>query len=94
MLREPHYFILLLFILPTLLDLILIKVYSKYNGVYENGILLLDFVSWENIFSWKKIGGDKISFLKQDGLRFDIEVNSNQQKVVDYLVEKCLSEEN
>lgn len=93
LIREPRYFIFLLFNLTALLDLILIKVYSKYNGVYENGILLLDFVTWESIFSWKKIGEDKISFLKQDGLRFDIEVNSNQQKVVDYLVEKGLSEE-
>ena len=92
-LKEPIILVYLLFFIPAFLDTILIKKYSKYNGFYSNGIVKGSFVEWKNIFSWKKIDEDKLSFLKKDGLRFDIETNLKQKLIIDFMIEKDLQEE-
>ena len=93
LLKEPIILVCLLFFIPAFLDTILIKKYSKYNGFYSNGIVKDSFVEWKNIFSWKKIDEDKLSFLKQDGLRFDMETNLKQKLIIDFMMEKGLQEE-
>ena len=82
LLKEPIILVYLLFFIPAFLDTILVKKYSKYNGFYSNGIVKGSFVEWKNIFSWKKIDEDKLSFLKQDGLRFDMETNLKQKLII------------
>lgn len=86
--QEPLLLLLNLFVIPQLLDTIVMEKYSKYNGFYENGIVKGQFFEWKDIFSWKKIDEDKLSILKQDGLRFDIETASQQGKVIDFLISK------
>ena len=93
LLKEPIILVYLLFFVPTLLDIILLKKYSKYNGFYSNGIVKDSFIEWKNIFSWKKIDGDKLSFLKHDGLRFDVETNLHQKLIIDFMTEKGIKEE-
>ena len=93
LLKEPIILVYLLFFTPAFLDTILIKKYSKYNGFYSNGIVKDSFVEWKNIFSWKKIDEDKLSFLKQDGLRFDMETNLKQKLIIDFMIENGLQEE-
>lgn len=92
-LKEPIILIYLLFFVPALLDMILITQYSKYNGFYSNGIVNGSFLEWKEIFSWKKIDEDKLSFLKQDGLRFDMETNLKQKLIIDFMIEKGIQEE-
>ncbi len=92
-LKEPIILIYLLFFVPALLDMILITQYSKYNGFYSNGIVNGSFLEWKEIFSWKKIYEDKLSFLKQDGLRFDMETNLKQKLIIDFMIEKGIQEE-
>lgn len=91
--KEPLLLLLNLFFVPQLLDTILLEKYSKYNGFYENGIVKGQFFEWKDIFSWKKIDEDKLSILKQDGLRFDIETASQQGKVIDFLISKGIQTE-
>ena len=93
LLKEPIILVYLLFFVPALLDIILLKKYSQYNGFYSNGIVKDSFIEWKNIFSWKKIGGDKLSFLKHDGLRFDVETNLQQKLIIDFMTEKGIQEE-
>ena len=93
LLKEPIILVYLLFFVPALLDIILLKKYSKYNGFYSNGIVKDSFIEWKNIFSWKKIDGDKLSFLKHDGLRFDVETNLHQKLIIDFMTEKGIQEE-
>ena len=91
--KEPAVFLLLLFILPPLLDILVMNAFSKYNGIYENGIVTVGFLEWNEIFSWKIIDDNKISILKQDGLRFDLETGLNTKSVVEYFVQKGISKE-
>ena len=92
-----YYIVMILFFtVYTILlkePIILVKKYSKYNGFYSNGIVKDSFVEWKNIFSWKKIDEDKLSFLKQDGLRFDMETNLKQKLIIDFMIGKGLQEE-
>jgi len=67
--------------------------YTEYNGIYENGIVFGSFLEWKNIFSWKKIDDYKISILKQDGLRFDIETDDKQAEIIDYFISKGIDKE-
>lgn len=90
---NPLYFIYIVFFLPALLDLILVKQYSKFNGFYENGIVNGAFIGWEDIFSWKIIDDDKLSFLKKDGFRFDMATKSKQEIIISYMEEKGIEEE-
>ena len=91
--QEPLLLLLNLFVIPQLLDTIVMEKYSKHNGFYENGIVKGQFFEWKDIFSWKKIDEDKLSILKQDGLRFDIETASQQGKVIDFLISKGIQVE-
>ena len=93
LLKEPIILVYLLFFVPAFLDIILIKRYSQYNGFYSNGIVKGSFIEWKNIFSWKKIDEDRLFFLKQDGLRFDVETNLQQKLIIDFMTEKGIQEE-
>ncbi len=79
--------------LPTLLELLVIKIYTKYNGIYESGIVFGLFLGWKDVFSWKIIDTEKISILKQDGMRFDLKTDGNQQLIIDYFKSKGIPEE-
>ena len=79
--------------IPMILDFILIRKYTHYNGIYENGIVFDVFMDWSSIFSWKKIDDKNISILKQDGIRFDFYTAENQKAVIDYFISKGVSEE-
>ena len=76
--------------------LILVKMenYSKFNGIYENGIIYNGICYWNDIHSWKLVNKNVFSFLKKDGLRFDLpEINDNKI-LQNILIEKQLKEEN
>ena len=79
--------------LPVILDFIIIREYTEYNGIYENGIVIGSFLEYKYLFSWKKINDDKISLLKQDGLRFDLEAKDKQKEIIDYFISKGIPEE-
>lgn len=91
--KRPLGLLLNLFFMTALLDSILAENYSKYNGFYENGMIFGSFIEWNDIFSWKKVGDDKISFLGKDGIRFDVETKSIQNEAIDFLISKAISEE-
>lgn len=80
-------------LLPIILDLILIRKYAKYTGIYENGIVIGNFIEYKNLVSWKKKDNTKISILKQDGWRFDLETHDKQTQVTNYLTSKGVVEE-
>lgn len=79
--------------LPVILDFIIIREYTEYNGIYENGIVVGSFLEYKYLFSWKKINDDKISLLKQDGLRFDLEAKDKQKEIIDFFISKGIPEE-
>ncbi len=79
--------------LPRISELILARKFTKFNGIYENGIVFGSFLEWKDIFSWKKIDDNKISILKQDGLRFDLETKEKTNSAIEYFVQKGISEE-
>ena len=78
---------------PMILDFVLIRKFTEFNGIYENGIVIGSFLEWKDVFSWKKIDENKISILKQDGLRFDLETNEKTKSVMEYFAQKGISEE-
>ena len=82
-----------LIFLPMILDFIIIRKYTEYNGIYENGIVIGGFLEYKYLFSWKKIDDNKISLLKQDGFRFDLEANDKQKEIIDYFISKGIPEE-
>ncbi|MBQ5569550.1 MAG: hypothetical protein IIT45_03775 [Treponema sp.] len=71
----------------------LIRKFTKFNGIYENGIVFGFFLEWKDVFSWKKIDDNKISILKQDGLRFDLETKENTNPAIEYFTQKGIPEE-
>ena len=79
--------------LPSLLDRILVRKFTKFNGIYENGIVFGSFLEWKDVFSWKKIDENKISILKQDGLRFDLVTKERTNSAIEYFVQKGIAEE-
>lgn len=79
--------------LPRISELILARKFTKFNGIYENGIVFGSFLEWKDIFSWKKIDENKISILKQDGLRFDLETKEKTNSAIEYFVQKGVAEE-
>ena len=79
--------------LPRILDFMLIRKFTKFNGIYENGIVFGFFLEWKDVFSWKKIDDNKISILKQDGLRFDLETKEKTDSAIEYFVQKGIAEE-
>jgi hypothetical protein len=85
--------LILLFIIPTVLDTILINKYSKYNGIYKNGIIYENPLLWKDIFSWKIINGNYFSILKKDGLRFDLPSGNKNDEIKKILVENGINEE-
>ena len=91
--KEPIILIYFLSYIFLFLDDILIKKYSKYKGFYVNGIVDSSFIEWKNIFSWKKIDEDKISFLTKEGKRFDMETNLKQELVIDFIKKKNIQED-
>lgn len=86
-------FIGALIFLPAILDLILIRKYTEYNGIYENGIVVGSFLEYKDVFSWKKIDDNRISLLKHDGLRFDLPANDKQNEIIEYFISKGIPEE-
>ena len=42
---------------------------------------------------FKAIKDNKISILKQDGLRFEFETNNKQKEIIDYFISKGIPEE-
>lgn len=91
--KEPFYLFFIIFLLPQILDFVLWNKYSKFNGFYQNGIVKGGFLEWEDIFSYKKIDSDTLSFLKQDGLRFDFGTAGKMQEVIDLISTKGIKEE-
>lgn len=79
--------------LPRISELILTRKFTKFNGIYENGIVFGFFLEWKDVFSWKKIDENKISILKQDGLRFDLETKEKTNSAIEYFVQKGIAEE-
>lgn len=79
--------------LPRILDFMLIRKFTKFNGIYENGIVFGFFLEWKDVFSWKKIDDNKISILKQNGLRFDLETKEKTDSAIEYFVQKGIAEE-
>lgn len=79
--------------LPRISELILTRKITKFNGIYENGIVFGFFLEWKDVFSWKKIDENKISILKQDGLRFDLETKEKTNSAIEYFVQKGIAEE-
>ena len=79
--------------LPRILDFMLIRKFTKFNGIYENGIVFGFFLEWKDVFSWKKIDDNKISILKQNGLRFDLETKENTNPAIEYFTQKGIPEE-
>ena len=45
--KEPIILVYLLFFIPALLDIILMKRYSQYNSFYSNGIVKDSFIEWK-----------------------------------------------
>ncbi|WP_191013719.1 hypothetical protein [Treponema zioleckii] len=91
--KEPFYLFFIIFLLPQILHLILMNKYSEHNGFYQNGIVKGGFLEWEYIFSYKKIDSDTLSFLKQDGLRFDFGTAGKMQEVIDLISTRGIKEE-
>ena len=62
--------------------------YSKAAGVYENGIIYGDFLTWDNIHSWKTENNGKISLLLQNGFSITIEEEIDTEALSKILTEK------
>ena len=80
-------------ILPMIINFVRINKYTELNGIYENGIVIGSYLDYKDFFSWKVINDNKISILKQDGLRFEFETNNKQKEIIDYFISKGIPEE-
>ena len=82
-----------IYLLYLFLVFLKIENYSKYNGIYENGIINKSIIYWEDVFSFKVNNEDSISFLLNTGLRFDLK-QKNISQVIDVLKHKEIKQEN
>ncbi|MCR5318830.1 MAG: hypothetical protein K6E22_11440 [Treponema sp.] len=93
---EKIYIVLLgpIVFLMMISELVVVRKFTKFNGIYENGIVFGSFLEWKDVFSWKKIDDNKISILMQNGLRFDLETKENTNPAIEYFTQKGIPEEN
>ena len=93
---EKIYIVLLgpIVFLIMISELVVVRKFTKFNGIYENGIVFGSFLEWKDVFSWKKIDDNKISILMQNGLRFDLETKENTNPAIEYFTQKGIPEEN
>ena len=74
--------------LSILMLIYIMAKYSKAAGVYENGIIYGDFLTWDNIHSWKTENNGKISLLLQNGFSITIEEEIDTEALSKILMEK------
>ena len=74
-------------------EVFLSDTYGTYNGIYENGIIFNNIFLWKDIFSWKLIEHNYFSFLKQDGLRFDLPPLTEIETIKNLLINSGIKEE-
>ncbi len=74
--------------LSILMLIYIMAKYSKAAGVYENGIIYGDFLTWDNIHSWKTENNGKISLLLQNGFSITIEEEIDTEALSKILTEK------
>ncbi|HHX78335.1 MAG TPA: hypothetical protein GX695_01095 [Acholeplasmataceae bacterium] len=76
------------------LEIITPRIYKNINGLYSEYIIFNKKISFNKIHSWKRVESNKtISFLGMDGLRFDVFMNNEFNKCIEFLNEKDLKEE-
>ena len=74
--------------LSILMLIYIMAKYSKAAGVYENGIIYGDFLTWDNIHSWKTENNGKISLFLQNGFSITIEEKIDTEALSKILTEK------
>ena len=95
--RRPVYFlsiILLLMYLSVIIEFVSNKLYEKINGIYENGIILNECITWNEIHSYKWINEETISLLKNDGMRIDFDKIINNDKMMETIIANKINENN
>ncbi|MBP3709976.1 MAG: hypothetical protein J6I73_06210 [Treponema sp.] len=87
------YLIALFVVLPGFLDALLIDAYTKFNGIYKNGIIMGGPMLWEQLFSWKVLDEHHFSILTNDGIRFDMPSANNEDAIKNIFLENGIKEE-
>ncbi|UTC61474.1 hypothetical protein E4O05_07865 [Treponema sp. OMZ 787] len=78
-----------LFLSILMLIYIMLK-YLKAAGVYENGLIYGDFLTWDKIHSWKTESNGKISLLLKNGFNITIEEEIDTEALSRILEEKLV----
>lgn len=76
------------FALQSLTLLFVVYKYSNSAGVYENGLIYGDFLTWDKIHSWKTESNGKISLLLKNGFNITIEEEIDTEALSKILEEK------
>lgn len=81
-------------LLTVFFRLALPRIYKNINGLYREYIILDKIIKYENVHSWKRIDIIKtISFLQNNGIRFDIFMGNEFNKSIDFLNSMNVKEE-
>jgi len=59
--------------------------YLNYHGVYENGLVLNDYLPWKEVHSWKLLNSSTIVFLLNNGSAVDYKEIQNIDSIKDIL---------
>jgi hypothetical protein len=91
---EWIYIIAIIFFLFMITTIISINLYSNINGIYRNGLIINEYITWEKVHSYKWINEETISFLLMQGNRIDFNKITNREKIFEIITANKIIENN
>jgi hypothetical protein len=92
--KNLDYIIIAVPILFSISIIISHNLYLNINGIYGNGIIMNEYITWNKIHSYKWIDNNTISFLRNNGNRIDFDEIKNRDKIIEIINEIKLNENN
>jgi hypothetical protein len=91
---EWIYIAAIIFFLFMITTIISINLYSNINGIYRNGLIINEYISWGKVHSYKWINEETISFLSMQGNRFDFNKITDREKILEIMTANKITENN
>jgi hypothetical protein len=84
----------MIFILSLIVIMISINIYGKFNGIYKNGLIANEYITWDEIHSYKWINNETISFLLKKGESIEFNNIMEREKIMEIINENKIKEKN
>lgn len=86
--KEKFVFLFIILCIVNFLGSSLVRKTSKYNGVYEKGIIIGIFIKWNKIVSWEKVDDSNLIIHTKNGKKINLNVVENLESIIKLIEEK------